>query len=270
MRSRSGCASARRARRRRAERAPGTIRAAVGSRTIGESVPSKSVTISNGVRPATRSRTRASTSGSRPRLARPLVTMGRCGAWRPRPAPHRRPAPRTGWPPARTVAGSSARALASGSATGVPWARTSAPGSGSAPGPGRRRGFPQDHGCRRDAGQQADDDRHAGPHEGGAYQYDRCAAPRTCHCYDARPMEPRRDRVQDRILPAVLTALGVTFLAAGLLTWTVPVEAGPPPSPPDDGADRERPAAVRRAIGHAPAARNRRAGVAGARRAADR
>ena len=49
-------------------------------------------------------------------------------------------------------------------------------------------------------------------------------------------MEPRRDRVQDRILPAVLTALGVTFLAAGLLTWTVPVEAGPPPSPPDDGA----------------------------------
>jgi sortase (surface protein transpeptidase) len=49
-------------------------------------------------------------------------------------------------------------------------------------------------------------------------------------------MEPRRDRVQDRILPAVLTALGVTFLAAGLLTWTMPVEAGPPPSVPDDGA----------------------------------
>jgi sortase (surface protein transpeptidase) len=49
-------------------------------------------------------------------------------------------------------------------------------------------------------------------------------------------MEPRRDRVQDRILPAVLTALGVTFLAAGLLTWTVPVEAGPPPSVPDEGA----------------------------------
>ena len=49
-------------------------------------------------------------------------------------------------------------------------------------------------------------------------------------------MESRRDRVQDRILPAVLTALGVTFLAAGLLTWTVPVEAGPPPSVPDAGA----------------------------------
>lgn len=54
-------------------------------------------------------------------------------------------------------------------------------------------------------------------------------------------MEPRRDRVQDRILPAVLTALGVTFLAAGLLTWTVPVEAGPPPSVPDNGAVASEP-----------------------------
>jgi sortase (surface protein transpeptidase) len=54
-------------------------------------------------------------------------------------------------------------------------------------------------------------------------------------------MEPRRDRVQDRILPAVLTALGVTFLAAGLLTWTVPVEAGPPPSVPDNGAAASEP-----------------------------
>jgi hypothetical protein len=49
-------------------------------------------------------------------------------------------------------------------------------------------------------------------------------------------MEQRHDRLKDRILPAVLTALGVTFLAAGLLTWTVPVEAGPPAPPPDDGA----------------------------------
>jgi sortase (surface protein transpeptidase) len=56
-------------------------------------------------------------------------------------------------------------------------------------------------------------------------------------------MEPRRDRVQDRILPAVLTALGVTFLAAGLLTWTVPVEAGPPPSVPDNGAVASAPPA---------------------------
>jgi hypothetical protein len=43
-------------------------------------------------------------------------------------------------------------------------------------------------------------------------------------------MEPRDDRLRDRIAPALLTALGVTFLAAGLLTWTVPAEAGPPPA----------------------------------------
>lgn len=33
-----------------------------------------------------------------------------------------------------------------------------------------------------------------------------------------------------RLLPAVLTALGVAFLTAGLLTYTTPVEAGPEPS----------------------------------------
>ena len=49
-------------------------------------------------------------------------------------------------------------------------------------------------------------------------------------------MDPRTDRLRDRVLPALLTALGVTFLAAGLLTWTLPAEAGPPPSPPDSGA----------------------------------
>jgi hypothetical protein len=35
------------------------------------------------------------------------------------------------------------------------------------------------------------------------------------------------DRLRDRILPALLSALGVTFLAAGVLTWTAPVDAGP-------------------------------------------
>jgi hypothetical protein len=49
-------------------------------------------------------------------------------------------------------------------------------------------------------------------------------------------MEPRHDRLQDRILPALLTALGVTFLGAGLLTWTAPVEAGPTATVPDGGA----------------------------------
>jgi len=45
-------------------------------------------------------------------------------------------------------------------------------------------------------------------------------------------MEPHDDRLRDRIAPALLTALGVTFLAAGLLTWTLPAEAGPPPASP--------------------------------------
>jgi len=37
-------------------------------------------------------------------------------------------------------------------------------------------------------------------------------------------------RLRARILPAILTALGVAFLTAGLLTYTAPVEAGPQPS----------------------------------------
>jgi hypothetical protein len=57
-------------------------------------------------------------------------------------------------------------------------------------------------------------------------------------------MEPRNDRIQDRVLPALLTALGVTFLAAGLLTWTMPVEAGPAASPPDSGAVAPTPTPV--------------------------
>jgi hypothetical protein len=35
------------------------------------------------------------------------------------------------------------------------------------------------------------------------------------------------DRVRTRVIPAVLTALGITMLAAGLLSYTTPVEAGP-------------------------------------------
>lgn len=37
-------------------------------------------------------------------------------------------------------------------------------------------------------------------------------------------------RIRTRLAPAVLTALGVTFIAAGLLTYIGPVEAGPGPS----------------------------------------
>ena len=39
-------------------------------------------------------------------------------------------------------------------------------------------------------------------------------------------------RLRTRLLPALLTALGVAFLTAGLLTYTGPVEAGPEPSEP--------------------------------------
>jgi hypothetical protein len=35
------------------------------------------------------------------------------------------------------------------------------------------------------------------------------------------------DRVRTRVIPAILTALGVTMLAVGLLSYTTPVDAGP-------------------------------------------
>ena len=38
------------------------------------------------------------------------------------------------------------------------------------------------------------------------------------------------DRLRTRLIPAVLTALGVTFLAAGLLQYTLPVDAQPGPT----------------------------------------
>jgi hypothetical protein len=44
-------------------------------------------------------------------------------------------------------------------------------------------------------------------------------------------MAERFDFVRTRLLPAVLTAGGVTLLAAGLLTYTVPVAAEPVPTP---------------------------------------
>jgi hypothetical protein len=46
------------------------------------------------------------------------------------------------------------------------------------------------------------------------------------------PVEDLALRVRARLVPAILTALGVAFLAAGLLTYTAPVEAGPEPSEP--------------------------------------
>lgn len=45
--------------------------------------------------------------------------------------------------------------------------------------------------------------------------------------YDAASMDGLPDRIRTRLLPALLTAAGVTMLAAGLLTYTTPVDAGP-------------------------------------------
>jgi hypothetical protein len=43
-------------------------------------------------------------------------------------------------------------------------------------------------------------------------------------------MDTLLDRVRTRLVPALLTATGVTLIAAGLLTYTGPVAAGPQPS----------------------------------------
>ena len=78
----------------------------------------------------------------------------------------------------------------------------------------------------------------------GGYQYQRSTAPRGDRCYHAAPMADLADRIRTRIVPALLTALGVTFLAAGVLSlhdhgrrrsrW-------PRRSPSPDGRGRTRP-----------------------------
>ena len=60
----------------------------------------------------------------------------------------------------------------------------------------------------------------------GAYQYERSTAVRGDRCYDAAPMAIL-DRFRTRIVPAVLTALGVALLVGGLLSYTNPVTADP-------------------------------------------
>ena len=50
-------------------------------------------------------------------------------------------------------------------------------------------------------------------------------------CYHAGPMRHLADRIRTRIVPALLTALGVTFLAAGILSLTTTVAADPLPTP---------------------------------------
>src|SRR5689334_1855708 len=65
----------------------------------------------------------------------------------------------------------------------------------------------------------------------GGYQYGRLGALRPRLRYDAAPMARPTDELRTRVLPAMLTAFGVTILSAGLLTYTVPVPAGPSSAP---------------------------------------
>ena len=65
----------------------------------------------------------------------------------------------------------------------------------------------------------------------GGYQYERSTAPREDRCYHAGPMRHLADRIRTRIVPALLTALGVTFLAAGVLSLTTTVAADPVTTP---------------------------------------
>ena len=53
-------------------------------------------------------------------------------------------------------------------------------------------------------------------------------------CYDAAPMADLAERLRIRVLPALLTAIGVALLAGGILSLTAPVAADPlsSPSPP--------------------------------------
>ena len=86
---------------------------------------------------------------------------------------------------------------------------------------------PDDQRRGGDAGHQAGDDRQTWPHV--ARRVPVRAAGGVSHGARATmPLRwPARPSVRARVLPALLTALGVTLLAAGLLTYTVPVTAEP-------------------------------------------
>ena len=91
---------------------------------------------------------------------------------------------------------------------------------------------PDDQRCGRDAGQETGDDRDPGPHAGA--EGTSTDGPRRASCgprYDARPMAGPTEQIRTRVLPALLTAFGVTILAAGLLTYSVPVDGGAPVAP---------------------------------------
>ena len=94
-----------------------------------------------------------------------------------------------------------------------------------------------------DAGHEAGDDRQTGPHgrERTSTSGSR-RAPET-RCYHAGPMSGLAERARTRFVPALLTALGVTMLAAGLLNYTTPVTAESlPTDSPDASAALASPA----------------------------
>jgi hypothetical protein len=72
----------------------------------------------------------------------------------------------------------------------------------------------------------------------GGYQYERATALFGDRCYHAAPMGPLADRIRTRIVPALLTALGVTFLAAGVLSLTTTVAADPLTTPAPSATPR--------------------------------
>jgi hypothetical protein len=78
----------------------------------------------------------------------------------------------------------------------------------------------------------------------GGYQYERSAAPLGDRCYHAAPMRQSADRIRTRIAPALLTALGVMFLAGGVLSWTTTVAADPAPTAEASVAPSATPEAV--------------------------
>ncbi len=86
----------------------------------------------------------------------------------------------------------------------------------------------------------------------GGYQYERRTAWSEGRCYDARPMASLATWIRIRIIPAILTALGITFLAAGMLSFTNPVDAVPAgTADPQSGRVSRRDT---RAVDHASAA----------------
>ena len=167
----------------------------------------------------------------------------RHGTGRPTPEPE---APRSpsATPPEPDAVGDGDAATGDGEGIAIETDGTGA-GVGRSTGLGGEGEDPPEHQQRDgDAGQQAGEDRQAWPHDRAeGTSTDGRKRARRCSRYASALMGDRFDFFRTRLLPALLTAGGVTLLAAGLLTYTVPVAAEPvaSPSPATDGrGDRRR------------------------------